>query len=76
MSETRTIERKECPFLRPRMSSHGAAFPVGIYCRLPSGRVRIPSRDELARLCTAGHYSDCLVYRRAHAWEITFMGVV
>jgi len=69
MSETR-VRQKECPFLRPMMTSHLGAFPIGIYCRLPSGRVRIPSRDELARFCTAGQHRDCPAYRRACYWEI------
>ena len=65
MDETRPIGRRECPFLRPMTVSHLGAFPTGVYCRLPSGRARIPSRDELARLCTAGRYRDCPAYRRA-----------
>ncbi len=75
MTESQAIELKECPFLRPRMASHLGAFPIGVYCRLPSGRIRIPSRDELARLCTTEAYRDCLVYNRAHAWETTFLGL-
>lgn len=75
MTESQAIEPKECPFLRPRMASHLGAFPIGVYCRLPSGRIRIPARDELTRFCTTGGYCDCLVYRRAHAWEISFMGL-
>jgi hypothetical protein len=75
MSKSLTTDPKECPFLRPRMASHLEAFPIGVYCRLPSGRVRIPSRDELARFCTAGRHPDCPVYRRAHAWEITILGL-
>ncbi len=47
------------------MVSHLGAFPIGVYCRLPSGRARIPSRDDLVRLCASGRYGDCPVYRRA-----------
>lgn len=75
MSTTLTTDRKECPFLRPRMTSHLEAFPIGVYCRLPSGRVRVPSHDELRRFCTKGDYHDCPVYRRAHAWETTYLGL-
>lgn len=75
MGEPSTIEQEQCPFLRPRKANTLGSFPTGIYCRLPSGRVRIPSRDGLRRLCTTEDYRDCLVYRRAHAWEITFLGL-
>lgn len=75
MSESLTTEQKECPFLRPRMAGDLASFPIGVYCRLPSGRVRILSRDELRRFCTKGDYRDCIVYRRAHAWETTYLGL-
>lgn len=74
MSETRMIEAAQCPFLRPMMVSDLGAFPMGVYCRLPSGRIRIPSRDELARFCSAGHHHDCPVYRRARYREIEVAG--
>lgn len=58
-------EANACPFLRPETAERLAAFPVGVYCRLPDGRVRIPSRDELVRFCTTGRHDDCFAYRRA-----------
>lgn len=65
MRTTRMLERRACPFLRPEAAEHLEAFPVGVYCRLPGGHVRIPSRDELMRFCTTGRFYDCLAYRRA-----------
>jgi hypothetical protein len=64
--ETRVgADGKNCPFLRPDGTVPLYPFPVAVYCRLPGGRIRIPSRDELARFCTSGHYHDCLAYRRS-----------
>lgn len=57
-------EANACPFLRPERAERLAAFPVGVYYRLPDGRVQIPSRDELIRFCPTGHHSDCLAFRR------------
>ena len=75
MSETLTIERKECPFFRLRRAGVlEELFPTGIYCRLPSGRVRIPSHEELARFCTAGHYYDCPRFTRVRAHEMDLTG--
>ncbi|MBI2466729.1 MAG: hypothetical protein HYV62_02745, partial [Candidatus Rokubacteria bacterium] len=44
-----------------------------VYCRLPGGHVRIPSRDELVRFCTDRYY-DCLVYRRMRVPSIIDCG--
>jgi hypothetical protein len=55
----------DCPFLTPVMADRIWMYPTGVYCRLPSGRVRVPSRDTLARVCTSGHYFVCPGYRRA-----------
>jgi len=47
---------KGCPFAIPALpSTDSAAF----YCRLPDGRVRIPTRDERIRFCASGRYEDC-----------------
>ena len=53
----------DCPFLRPVMADHMWMYPTGAYCRLPSGRVRVPSRDTFARLCTSGCFYECPRYR-------------
>jgi hypothetical protein len=69
MNATLMIEQLNCPFLRPRLASR-------VYCRLPSGRVRIPSSDELARLCTRGRYNDCPVFRRVRSHEMDLTGLM
>jgi hypothetical protein len=74
MIETRMVQRKEGPFLRPAMVSEPGAIPGAVYCRLPSGRVRLPSRDRVASLCTEGRYHDCPVYRRARYLEFDVTG--
>jgi len=58
------MEQDSCPFLRVRSGGSPASLPTKVYCLLPSGRVRIPSRDELTRLCAAGRYCDCAVFNR------------
>ena len=61
-----------CPCLMPPLPSRDSDRSVPIYCRPGLRRVRIPSRDELAGLCTTGAYVDCPGYRRwmaAAAWE-------
>jgi hypothetical protein len=65
MGHSGSAETPKCPYLRPERADRLAAFPIGAYCRLPDGRVRIPSRDELARFCTTGHHADCVSIRRA-----------
>lgn len=64
-----------CPYLRPETSDCLGSFPMGFYCRLPRGRVRIPSRDELARFCTTGHHGDCVTFRRARYLETVVSGL-
>jgi hypothetical protein len=34
------------------------------YCRLANGRARVPTRAELAALCTGRSYRSCAGYRR------------
>jgi len=77
MGETLMIERKECPLLRRRRTGGPEElFPSGIYCRLPSGRVRIPSHEELAQFCTAGLYYDCPRFARVRAHEMDLTGLI
>ena len=61
-----------CPCLMPPLMPRDGALPVPVYCRPGLRRVRVPSRDELVELCTAGAFRDCPGYRRwmaAAAWE-------
>ena len=64
MEQDNDAETSNCPFLIPRVSGRKAVFSVPVYCRLPNGRVRIPTRDQLVFLCTAGQHHDCEGYRR------------
>jgi hypothetical protein len=34
-----------------------------VYCRLPDGTVRVPSRDETERFCTTGRQGECPGYQ-------------
>jgi len=53
-----------CPLLSPRVSGKPETFSISFYCRQPNGRVRVPPRDQVMFLCTAGHHHDCPGYRR------------
>ena len=53
-----------CPFLTPKVERRRGRFPVPVYCRMPNGRVRVPTREQLAFLCTAGQHHDCPGYLR------------
>ena len=75
MGQENNAETPKCPYLRPHRADRLAAFPMGVYCRLPDGRVRIPSRDELARFCTTGHHADCIGFRRARYLETGVSGL-
>jgi hypothetical protein len=57
-------EESNCPLLMPKVSGTPAIFSIPVYCRQPSGRVRVPTRDQLMFRCTAGHHQDCPGYRR------------
>jgi hypothetical protein len=51
-----------CPFAQPGppLSATGEGF----YCRLPGGRVHIPSAEEIRRFCATHRYVDCPVNQR------------
>ncbi len=69
MKKFTEIEALNCPCLTPAVARRGGKFPVPVYCRLPNGRVRIPTPEQLASLCTAGQHHNCPGYRRgARAW--------
>ena len=75
MIEMPRSQARECPFLQPTMASRSELLGIGVYCRLPSGRARIPSRDEVARFCAAGKFRECPVYRRARYLEADLVGL-
>jgi hypothetical protein len=51
-----------CPFAQPGppVSETGDGF----YCRLPGGRVHIPTPDEIRRFCAGGRFTECPVNQR------------
>ena len=52
----------QCPFAQP-----GPPLSVtgeGFYCRLPGGRVHIPSAEEIRRFCATPRYAECPVNQR------------
>ncbi len=68
-SQARGTEPKSCPFIRPNVAGLPTVSTVAHYCCLPSGKARIPSRDELVRFCLTGHHGDCPGYRRIRMSE-------
>lgn len=64
-----------CPCLRSVTADQIWLHPTGIYCQYPSGRVRVLSRDTVARFCTTGRYYDCPVYYREYSLEIDGTGL-
>jgi hypothetical protein len=60
------LDEAPCPNLmsRPARRAGGYQIPFPVYCRLPNGRVRVPTRDELASLCVDGRYLNCAGFRR------------
>ncbi len=71
MVQMSEVEAPNCPFLTPEVGGRRGVFPFSVYCRLPSGRVRVPTRDQLVALCTAGQHQKCFAYCR---WAPTRVG--
>jgi hypothetical protein len=74
MEESEKSAELDCPFLKPVVADWIWMYPTAAYCRPPSGRVRVPAPDTLARLCTSGHYHDCPGYRQRRLLEIDVTG--
>jgi hypothetical protein len=64
MKQRGEVEGPNCPCLTPQVSGRHGRFPVPVYCRLLNGRVRVPTPEQLASLCTAGQHHSCPGYRR------------
>ena len=62
-SRTASAEIEECPFLCPARPLSRKAMLIGMYCRLPGGRVRVPARDEIERFCIPRRFPFCPVYQ-------------
>jgi hypothetical protein len=54
-------EPRGCPFAVPAVPSTKAA---AFYCRLPGGRVRVPTPHERVVFCLSGRYFACPAVRR------------
>jgi len=52
-----------CPFLVAVVNDRLWQRPTGVYCLRPGGRVRLPARSTLARICTTPEYRTCASYR-------------
>lgn len=63
MNDARTAVASECPFLQPARPL-GSGRLIGIYCRMPDGRVRVPPMDEMRRFCLRGRWEECPTYQR------------
>jgi len=66
------LDEAPCPHLisRPARWAGGYQAPSPAYCRLPNGRVRVPTQDQLVSLCVGGRYPSCSGYRRwARSWN-------
>jgi hypothetical protein len=64
MTRSGRDDERDCPCLTPTVRGRAGVGPESVYCRLASGRVRVPTRAELASRCTAGRYQSCPGYRR------------
>lgn len=59
------VETRECPLLRPGLSAGlRAGLSAAIYCALPGGRVKVPTRDEIERFCVPSDFKRCPAYQR------------
>jgi hypothetical protein len=52
----------QCPFAQPGRPV--SVTSEGFYCRLPGGRVHIPSAEEIRRFCATSRYAECPVNQR------------
>jgi len=59
-----------CPFLVPVVADRLWMRPLGVYCRRPGRRVRIPAESTLTRCCTA-EYRLCEGYSEMWADSLT-----
>ena len=64
MDNARDAAVRECPFLQPVRSPGRYGRRIGISCRFPDGRIRVPPVDEIPRFCVRGEWRRCLAYRR------------
>ena len=70
MRQSATIDG--CPFAQPCPPWSEAC--EGFYCRLPGGRVHLPTPDELQRFCATSRFIECPVNRRRLADRSRYRG--
>jgi hypothetical protein len=75
MTDMDALDDTACPYLRPSVDAPMTTLTVAVYCGLPSGRARVPSRDELLTFCIGGHHRDCPGYHRARMREAFASGL-
>ena len=63
-------DRGCCPFLFPVVADRLWMRPIGVYCRRPGRRVRIPAASTLTQCCTA-QYRLCDGYSEMWADSLT-----
>lgn len=56
---------KTCPYFRGSTAESTKGAVYAVYCRRPSGAVRVPSRDERQRFCATDHHRHCAGSRPA-----------
>ena len=71
MNELTSVGSLDCPFLRPVTVDYLWMYPTAVFCRPPSGHVRVPCPDTLTRICMNGHYRECDNYLRSDEGETT-----
>ena len=64
MSDTGNAVLTECPLFQPARPVARGGRLIGLYCRLPNGRVRVPPIDETRRFCLPRQWRQCPVYQR------------
>jgi hypothetical protein len=73
--EIEAPDGETCLHLRPHRGAPPTTLTVAVYCGLPSGRARVPSRDEVIRFCLGGHHGNCPGYRKARLREAFATGL-
>lgn len=51
-----------CPLMVPQGRRVHESWPLGIYCRLPGGRVCVPPREHVTIFCATGRWINCPTY--------------
>ncbi|HEV8440013.1 MAG TPA: hypothetical protein VGT40_18135 [Methylomirabilota bacterium] len=66
----------ECPFMKPAKPRAVGRSSTPVYCRLPRGRVRVPSREDVVRFCIPARYEECPAYLAGLRRVRALMGLV